>query len=236
MQEWAATLLELQDLDIKMAKLEEQLAQVPIKIKGAQSLYQAESDAFDDAKKAAQDASLAIRNIEKEADAIREQKRSFQSKTAMIKNNDDYKAALIQIEMCEHAISDLEDKQLEAMEQLDIVQQRLKEKTDSLTEAKHRAEGVCEDLEIRRKNCTEQIKILTAKRPALAAAVDKDILSKYERLRAARNNVRTRPCFVPIIDGACGRCRMKVTDQAVSDTRKGLVVHCGSCSAILYNL
>lgn len=233
--DWVAPLLELQELDIKVAKISAQLSLIPGKMEEAKGVYQAESQACADAKKHLQDIELSIRKIEGEILAVKEQKRNFQSKTALIKNNDEYRAALIQIEMCDKTVSEYEDKQLEAMQKQEEAQQVLKEKTETLNEAKHRAEGICDDLEMSRRNCETQIADLTGKRVALAAAVAPEILSKYDRLRLARNNVKTRPCFVPVTDDICGRCRVTVTPQIASSVSKGVLEQCGSCGALLYH-
>ena len=58
-------------------------------------------------------------SYEKQMDVIKTQKENFQSKTSLIKNNDEYRAALLQIEQCDKAISvigvDATDAAIEAI-------------------------------------------------------------------------------------------------------------------------
>ena len=239
MQEWVPALLEVQDLDLRVGRLKMQLAEVPEKAEETKRMYQAEEDAFEAARKTVQEREVAIRKNETEISAIQDQKRNFQSKTALIRNNDEYRAALLQIEMCDKAISDLETAQLEAMYALDSAKETLRQREQSLTEAKHRASGVIDELRVRKQNCEEQLASLAEKRPALAAAVPPEILAKYERLFNSRAN-HGRPCCVPILPGTseegptCGRCHIGITPQTLSNCLKGMVVQCGECTALLY--
>ena len=235
MQEWVLSLLELQELDVKAAKIEELLASIPRQMDEVRSLYEAESRAVEQAKKTALECTAKIRDIEGEIGSVKQQKGTFQSKSALIKNNDEYRAALVQIELCDKRVSELEDVQLEAMDALEKAQALLKEKNEALTEAKHRADGVISDLEVRKKNATARLEELAAQRPALLAAVAPPLLSKYERLRTSRQNDRTRECVVPIVNKVCDRCHMRVIDQACVQARKGEEVLCSSCGAILYS-
>ena len=234
MQEWVGSLLELQALDVKAAKIEELLATIPRQMEEVKNLYQAENDAAEAAKKNVQAVTARIHDIENEIASVRTQKGSFQSKSALIKNNDEYRAAMLQIELCDKRISELEDSQILAMDELEQAQALLRERTLSLNEAKHRADGVVADLEVRRKNATASLQELTAQRPSLASAVEPRLLAKYDRLRNSRQNVKTRECVVPIVDRVCDRCHMKVTDQAYISATKGEHVICGSCGAMLY--
>ena len=234
MHDWARSLVNLQDLDIQIGHLEESLTQIPGKIAVAQNLYQNENAEFETAKKNVQDAELEIRAAEKNIAAINEQKRNFQSKTAIIKSNDEYRAALIQIEMCDKQISEAETSMLTVMDKIDALKAILKEKSDSLVAAKKHAEDVCKKYKDEEAECKAKIAELQAQRPELAAKVDEEILSKYERLRTAKRHKPTQPVVVPVNDGCCGRCRIAVTTQLLNNTHKGQVVFCGSCGAMLY--
>ena len=234
MHDWARSLVNLQNLDIQIGHLEEIMAQIPQKIADVQKLYQNETAEFEAAKKNTQDAELEIRAVEKNIAAINEQKRNFQSKTAIIKSNDEYRAALIQIEMCDKQISEAETNMLAGMDKLDALKAVLQEKSDSLAAAKKHAEDVCKKFKDEEAECKAKIAELQSQRPELASKVDEELLSKYERLRTAKRHKPTQPVVVSVNDGCCGRCRIAVTAQVLNNTHKGQVVFCGSCGAMLY--
>ncbi len=236
MIEWVQSLLKLQDLDLEAAKLEAQLAAIPAKEAETKTIYQAEEDAFAAAKKSVQEIELTIRKLESEITTFKTQKENFQSKTSLIKNNDEYRAALLQIEQCDKAISDAEEKQIIAMDELETAKKTLAEKDANLKAAKKNAEAIFAKLEAEKADCKKKLETLATTRPELAAAVDPAILKRYDRLRTARNNNPTKPCFVPVDDGSCGRCHLSVTSQEINDTLKGKVVLCNSCGALLYSI
>ncbi|MGI5923754.1 MAG: zinc ribbon domain-containing protein [Lentisphaeria bacterium] len=238
MHDWVESLLALQELDIRLAKMDEQLRSIPEKRKEAEKQYATETDALNSAKAAYQEAELAARKYDGEINALLEKKKGFQSKSALIKNNDEYRAALLQIEMCDHAVAALEEKQLEAMMALDELKENVALREKELANGKKRAEGILDDLKTLATNCQAQQSELQAKRPELLKPFaerypDEPYLERYQRIRAGRGNP-TMPCVVPVLDESCGRCRMKVTAQLRNDTINGKLTLCPNCSAMLY--
>ena len=114
MQAWVEKLVELQDIDLKIAKLELQLGELPKRQAEAELQYKAEADALATASDELKQAEVAAKGIETQITTARDKKRDFQAKTITIKNNDEYRAAILQIEMMDKAIADLEEKQIEA--------------------------------------------------------------------------------------------------------------------------
>ncbi|MDD4097691.1 MAG: C4-type zinc ribbon domain-containing protein [Lentisphaeria bacterium] len=243
MNEWMSRLVDLQDLDLRIAKLKEQLAEVPAKRKEAEKQYAAETEALAAAQQAYKEAEVANRRFDGEIAALKERKKNFQSKTAMIKSNEEYRAALQQIEMCDHAIADWEEKQLEAMMQLDDLHRRVRDRQEELAAGKKRAEAILGDLSTRQLNCETAIAELQTKRPPMLEGIPALPLSRYERLLSRWDTGPATP-FVVCIDGRnCGRCHIELPNQVVSNARKNNpqgevgdqdIISCPNCSAMLY--
>jgi len=234
MHDWAIKLLAVQDIDIKMAKTDAQLALVPSKQAEADQLFETENQALEKAKQCLKEAEVAGKNLDNEIVTQQEKKRNFQSKTILIKNNEEYRAALLQIEMCEQVIKNLEDQQLEKMFEIDALKEEVANQQKEVELAKKRAQGVKEEYEVLKGNCEKQLVQLKLEREQAVAEVDPELLRPYTHLRSGRNQNPTQPCLVPIIDGACGRCRMRMTAQTCQDTINGKVVFCPSCAAMIY--
>lgn len=244
MLEWLEKLLEIQNIDLRIARIEEQLAEIPRLAEETKKYYLDENQAFEEAKKAAQALELSVRKIEKDIDSVKEQKKNLLSKSAIIKNNDEYRAAMLQIEMCDHSVSDYETEILTLMDKLDEAKKVVAEKNASLEEAKSRASGVIEELRTKQANCKTALENLQKQREPLIPQVEQTLFKRYERLRSAKNSVKTRPCVVPVefteegegLDGCCGHCHVKLPAQVLTNTLKGAsAVFCPSCSAILYS-
>ena len=248
MQAWVEKLVELQDIDLKIAKLELQLGELPKRQAEAELQYKAEADALAAATNELKQAEVTAKGIETQITTARDKKRDFQSKTITIKNNDEYRAAILQIEMMDKAIADLEEKQIEAMILIDQLRTNKAQKEKDLEAGKARAKIVLADLESRKANFDKLIAAQAAKRPAIVEALEAiskadaeagaprtDYLPSYNRLRASKSHPKTVGCVANLEDMACGRCHMSVTAQLKNETRKGKMVFCPSCGAILYS-
>jgi predicted nucleic acid-binding Zn-ribbon protein len=234
MHDWAIKLLAVQDIDIKMGKTDAQLALVPSKQAEADQLFEAENQTLEKAKLCLKEAEVAGKKLENEIVTQQEKKRNFQSKTILIKSNEEYRAALLQIEMCDQVIKNLEDQQLEKMFEIDALKEEVANQQKEVELAKKRAQSVKEEYEVLKENCEKQLVQLKSEREQAAAEVDPELLRHYTHLRSGRNQNPTHACLVPIIDGACGRCRMRMTAQTCQDTINGKTVFCPSCAAMIY--
>ena len=234
MQDWTHKLLALQDIDLQLAKINEQLAQVPQKQKEAEALFQAESQDYEKVRQQVKQAELALKQLDNQITLQQDKKRDFQSKTILIKNNDEYRAALLHIESCEQVIKNLEDQQLEKMLELDQLKEERELKNKSLAQASARADIVKQEYATLEENCRQQMELLREKATNAAAEIEPELLAQYRHLRAGRNHNPSRPCVVAMVEGSCGRCRMRMTPQTCQDTINGKVISCPECAAILY--
>ena len=235
MHDWVEKLLILQDKDLRIAKLEEQVTAAPEdKARVSGMLGDAEA-AVAATKSKVQEGEKALKLLEMEVDAVRTRMRDFQSKSLMIKSNEDYRAALTQIEGCAKQISDMEDRQLVVMEDIEQARAMLGEKQKELTSARSRVQAMLSDLDVRVKNCRAQLERLEEERTSALRSVDDETAARYERLRTKPKRGRSdSPVFVPIRDDVCGRCHMNVIAQIRMNARKGVDVSCENCGALLY--
>ncbi|MBP1583769.1 MAG: hypothetical protein J6866_07425, partial [Victivallales bacterium] len=229
MQDWAKALVDLQEFDIRAARIEQELSGIPAKQAELENLFSSEQKALDEAQSALKALELNIRSLENEINVNLEKKRTFQSKTILIKNNEEYKAAMLQIEMCDKVISDLEDKQLEAMEAAEKAKAEVAAMKKTRDNARRRADGVNAELQELKANCEAMLAEMKPEREALVKRVEPELLVQYERQRSSRNASRTAPCVVPVMDGKCGRCRMRLTPQHCQNAFAGRKVNCPIC-------
>jgi len=232
MHDWVEKLLELQEQDLRAAKLREQVESVPAETTKIQQML----SAADEVVKASEEQVLvdekAIRQIDMETEDIRAKMRDFQTKSAMIKDNVDYKAAMLQIEGCQKRIRDLEDRELELMEDLEASREVTRQRQKEREATKARAASMTDDLQKRVERCTGELERLESQRADAINGIPSKVLRRYERLRPSPR-LRGR-VFVPVRDGVCDGCHMNVTYQARVDARKGLEVSCENCNALLY--
>ena len=122
-------LLVLQQAHLHLAQLHRQLMAMPAERERLQKGAQEAQAAEDDARARLRQAEADLRRLEMDTETLRQRKRDFQTKTAIIRNNDEYRAALDQIAQCDRGLDDLENRQLATMERLDQLRQELERQT-----------------------------------------------------------------------------------------------------------
>ncbi|MFW6159420.1 MAG: zinc ribbon domain-containing protein, partial [Planctomycetota bacterium] len=125
----------------------------------------------------------------------------------------------------------LEDAVLAQMQELD----RETEERETLTaeveqaekDARQRREELQDELDKGRARMDE----LRKQRRQAAKDVPDEIFAKYERLIERRGQT----AMVPVVNGSCQGCFMKLRPETVAQLRKGSdLVTCHSCGRILY--
>lgn len=233
MQDWMQNLLTLQEKDLRIAAIEAQVRAVPGEKKKATDEVKAEEAAVATAKEQVQTAQKTIKSMELEVEGIRTKMQDFLSKSAMIKNNDEYRAALHQIETCKQHIAEFEDRQLTAMEELDQAKRVQDAENKKLAAARERVTGVVKDLDTRLDVSQQELEKAKQERAGLVTGIPEEALRRYDRIRTTRlsNDVRT---LVPIRNGACDACHMSVTAQIRVNANKAQVAACPNCGRLLY--
>ncbi len=236
MHNWVESLLEVQRIDVRMAKLQAQLDSVPGDKAAAEGLQRGDEDRLAQSRVAVQTLEKELKGVEIEVESLKAKKAGIQSKSAMIKNNEEYRAAMHQIEQYDHLIGQCEDRELELMAAIEEARAAQRECVRILDVTKRRVAEVQGDLEKRRANSEAALTEMNKVRQPALATVEKQAAQRYERLRTSgRARGNGQAVLVPIRDEVCGRCRMNVTAQLRMNALKGMPVTCQNCGAMLYS-
>ncbi len=229
------TLLQIQDKDIRIANLVKQIQTVPVEKKQIQTEMTNAESMMDEAKKAIMDVEKRIKTIEMEIATVDQRKVSLQSKSSQIKKNDEYRAMLNEVAAFDAKIEKLEDLQLQEMEALEQARQKRAAAQKLCDAAQKRLLGTIEDLDLRARNCEEQVKKVKAERDEMAKAVEPELMRLYSRLtRKGTDDGNFRRGIAPLVDNNCGGCFLTVTPQVRHSVNKGDIVTCENCGVILY--
>jgi len=225
MHEWVKKLVALQDKDVRIVTLREQIDSAPFEKEKATGMLAGAETAVQAIRGRIQEHEKALKTLEIEAESVEEHMRSFQSKTVMIKDNDEYRAALTQIQEYQQQISSLEDKELAVMEEIETARSEQANRQKELKAAQARVDEMLTDLDTRVTNSTAEVERVSTEREEVKKTLDADIVGRYERLMKAPSRGRSdRRVFVPVRDNVCDRCHMNVTAQVRNDARKGMCV------------
>ena len=151
-----------------------------------------------------------------------------------LRDNDLYRKLMETIEGFKEQISDLETEELEEMELQDEHKAALKVVQESNAAAKKEIAADVQDLKKRAENVLKQVKEVEAVRDQKASEADPEVLKVAQRL-VARSvpGKHFNPALVPVQNGNCGSCHMKLTNNAINHAKKGSGV-CDTCGAMIY--
>jgi len=223
-------LYELQDYDLKIARLKELIDNSPGLIEGKQKEFADNKAAAEAAKKKF----LELNVLKKEKEAVLDSKEKAIGKYSMelntVKSNDAYKALLLEIEKAKADKSVVEDQILELMDKVDVEAAAVKAAENEFKAFEQKNKSEVAALEASVKNYAEEIKKIEAEREQYKTKVNPKILEQYERVREGRNGQG-----ICLIEGeSCGGCSMVLRPQLINQAQKcHELVFCDNCSRIL---
>jgi predicted nucleic acid-binding Zn-ribbon protein len=171
------------------------------------------------------------KELELEVQAKKQLIEKYSLQQFQTRKNDEYRALAHEIEMCKEAIFKIEDRELELMEQGELAQKGVARATQAANETRKLVADQVAQLNTREENLKRELEEFQTNRAELAAAVDDNVRSRYERLvKSKGENV-----VVGVSHGVCGGCHMRVPAQIlVSCQQQQEIVSCTNCGRILY--
>ena len=225
-------LVELQAVDLELARLNAQLATIPKTVARIEAQLASARKRVEDARAAIKAGENAKRQHEEEIQSLNEKILKFRGQSSSIKNNEQYKALLSEIAHAEGEIAGYEEKILEVMMNADALHANL-----AAVEAALKAESVEVEQQIAAaekageadRNAAEKSKSQSDK---LRAGVDETLLATYDRILKSRGYA-----VAEVLDHRCTACQFMLRPQVLSNVRAALeVIHCDSCGRMLYYL
>ena len=224
-------LLALQNCDQQRLSLEAQLKAVPREIAAVEQKMAAEKAALETTRAELKDLEVKRKAVENEVSAAEERVARYKSQQLQVRKNDEYQALGHEIEVTQAEIDTLEEEELKVMYAIDAAKR-------SFTAAEAELQGNIAGHEARirllRERETSLQAELQAEEEAVAAArklLDETSLRLYDRL-AVKPGL---PVIVPIHEGKCGGCHLKISFNVDSETRKpDKLVTCDQCMRIVY--
>ena len=224
-------LLELQNLDTAMARLEAEGRTIPGEIQALDARLAGARAGLDAAKAGADQIQKDRRAKERELDEATQTVKKKQARLFEIKTNEEYSAVLREIEALKAKSSKVEEEILELMERADVAAKTL---TDAQKEYKA-AEEVCQreraEKEAHLARLGREMVELREARKGQASRLESDLLRQYTRLQQSRG-----VAVVAVKDGSCSGCGIALTPQAYNEVRRNdRMFTCSSCNRILYS-
>ena len=223
-------ILILQDRDSKRHSLETQLKAVPRDIAAVEQKIAAEKATIESARTEMKELEVKKKALEAEIRAAEEKLGKYRTQQLSVRKNDEYQALGHEIETAQAAIGVLEESELGVMYAIDEAKKKFAAAEAMLKQNIAGHEARIRDLKTRDTSLTAE---LTQAQAAVAAArepIDVPSIRLYDRIA-----MRGLPACVPIREGKCGGCHLKVSSEIESESRKGdKLATCDQCGRIVY--
>ena len=129
------------------------------------------------------------------------------------------------------SISLLEKKFMSFAEQINSVLAEFDSTRKSYNEAKKKYASHKQAYETLAAKTLPQIEKLKQEIKKLEPSIDPMFLQKYKQ----RRQDKVFPIFVPVIDKACGGCRMELPSASIDKLKRNGFLECEHCRRIIYN-
>lgn len=172
-----------------------------------------------------------IRETERQVAEWRENLKKFTAQQFKVKNQKEYDALTTLIEETHQKISDADEQGLTYLEQEEVLAGKLAQLEAHLESEERECQEELERIDRGVAENSALLEKLRGGRAILAQGVDPAFLQRYERIRERFPG----DCVVPLRDGNCSGCNMKVVLHTIqASSQGGGLTVCNSCHRFLY--
>ena len=231
MKNWVSNILTVQQYDMKLRNLEVKYRTIPGERAKLKEEYLAASAVLNQAKEHFKQVEREIKQTESEIAELNDKSRKLLTQSALVKKNAEYQTMMSDIEAIKGCISDKETHVLELMDKLEAARQDLKVEEKEFAAAERQVREELAEFEQLIETIKADALKLKAEKKSFMSKVELNVLAAYKNILARDKG---KP-VVPIVNGSCGNCSLKVTPQVINQAKKGELVFCDNCSHILYD-
>ncbi len=225
------TVIDLQQLDTRIAELTAQIDSLPAQIQTLETQLHEFIHAHEERKLRLARNQKERKDLDAEIQAVQAKISRHKDQLYEVKTNEQYKAMLKEIEGEEGKIRGFEDQILEKMIEAEQLEKLIRDAASRLESEKARVAREVRDLQALRQTDVEEREKLQARRAEDGTALSTDVLDLYERVRKMRRGV----ALAEVRDGCCIACNVRLRPQLFNEARGNqAIIACENCGRILY--
>lgn len=224
-------LVRLQEKDEALDLLRKQLAAMPQQIKELERKVADMKAELEAEQERLQKALMAQREYEAEVeDNIAHVKKS-KVRLLSIKSNKEYQALLKEIEDTERSKAENEDRMLAYMEEVERLNQNLKEKEKDLSTVRQTLDSKRKKIESEITEVQEELSRAEKEREKIAKALRPELLGRYEHIKARSGGI----AVACVENATCSACHLNIPPQMYNELQKGdSLKFCPHCERFIY--
>ena len=223
-------LIHLQRAETDLRKVQNELARIPQQKAELETALAKERALLDAAREAQSGSQKNRRQHESSLQDLETKRSKYKGQLMDVKTNKEYTAMLHEIENVEREIRGIEDQILVEMERAETLAADVKREEAAFKAVEERHRGEAKTLDDRAKTLTADVERLKAERDRVAATLDEDLLSRFERVAKKRGSA-----VAEAKDGICQECHVKLRLQMYAELKRNdALTECPACNRILY--
>ena len=225
MRESLDRLMELQEVDLKLSEIEELRGNLPQEVESLKQDLEETKQTLKESDKRIKEINSSIRDIEANITQADTKLKKYKEQLYAVTTNKEYDALTDEIESLQNAINESENQTLDLMTERETSEEESKNSHALSKEIEQDLKSRTKELN-KRINETEYLK----KRDKITPKIAQSMISKYERIREARNG----RAVVPIVRSSCGGCFHRLPPQLIVEVKKmEKIINCESCGRVL---
>jgi hypothetical protein len=170
------------------------------------------------------------RDREREAEAVSEQERKFQSQLPAVKKNEEYTALLHEIAGAKAKRSDIETQVLMLLEDEEKLQHERPRAEAALAEAEAEAASRRAAIDAEERDERARLQAIEDERAVHVARLGAGTRTRYERIHGSLDG----RAVVPVLKGACGGCYRTQPPQMLQEAKRGdRLLTCDGCGRLM---
>ncbi len=222
-------LLDLQQTDAEISRLNQEIAALPKRVAAIESKLADVTAQVEKAKGALKEVEVRRRKQESDIQSLQQKASKYRDQTLSVKTNQEYRALLDEVQFAEAEIRKVEDKILDGMLETEQRQKEIKSAEAELNARKAEVEQEKAQARAKTEEDQKQLATLAPRRNQLRGVIDADLLRHYDRLLKLRGSAMAEAA-----DEKCTACQVILRPQVFQDVRSDKILTCSSCNRILY--
>ncbi len=230
MQKTLNALIELQEIDVKLDKLNEERGDLPAIVNDLENKIQNGEVALQEHKEKIKELLIEEKKLELELESSRTLLNKYDEQLYRVKTNKEYDAIANETETTKNKIDEDDSRLLEIAEAIENIKNNINELKKSLQEMQKEFTESNEDLNAKISESSEEENILLQEKKIVCDNLTDRQLNAYDRIRVAKKGIAVVYCN----GGICNGCFSFIPPQKVVEIKNMKRIYtCESCGRIL---